>query len=236
MNCDFFVQHPAVNQVVRYLDKTAGREKSLRLLQYLCRVIAALQGSPGSNAPRLAAQFALTRKLLRFLKPINHLQNAAKLHANTLLADPVARTLGIVRQLGYAAYLTLDQVNLLRILGILPSTPGTAKRVPRWANWCWAIALSAALLLDGRKLQVARTKLAELGQSNEDEDEKNKAARKDAAIQQHGAVRKLAWDALDAFIVANNLGFLSAGEEYVGVAGVVTSIMGAGEVWDGCAQ
>lgn len=242
MSCNeyasYFVQHPAVNQLVRYLDKTAGREKTLRLLQYLCRLLGALQTpSPGSNALLLAAQFALTRKLLRFLKPLNHLQTAAQLHANTLLADPVARCLGVLRQLGYAAYLTLDQVNLLRILRILPATPTTAKRVPRWANWCWALALASSLLLDGRKVQVARAKIAELSATTESgDDEKRSAARRDAEAQQHGALRKLAWDALDALIVANNLGFVASGEQYVGAAGVVTSLMGVREVWQGCAK
>lgn len=242
MSCNeytsYFVQHPAVNQLVRYLDKTAGREKTLRLLQYLCRLLGALQTpSPGSNALRLAAQFALTRKLLRFLKPLNHLQTAAQLHANTLLADPVARCLGVLRQLGYAAYLTLDQVNLLRILRILPATPTTAKRVPRWANWCWALALASSLLLDGRKVQVARAKIAELSATADSgDDEKRSAARRDAEAQQHGALRKLAWDALDALIVANNLGFVASGEQYVGAAGVVTSLMGVREVWQGCAK
>ena len=242
MSCNeyasYFVQHPAVNQLVRYLDKTAGREKTLLLLQYLCRLLGALQTpSPGSNALRLAAQFALTRKLLRFLKPLNHLQTAAQLHANTLLADPVARCLGVLRQLGYAAYLTLDQVNLLRILRILPTTPTTAKRVPRWANWCWALALASSLLLDGRKVQVARAKIAELSATTESgDDEKRSAARRDAEAQQHGALRKLAWDALDALIVANNLGFVASGEQYVGAAGVVTSLMGVREVWQGCAK
>ena len=125
--------------MIKFLDTTAGREKVLRFLQYLSRFIAFT--SKSVQARSLQLQFLLIRKVLRFLKPLNHLQLASKLFDNKLSAqDPVIRLASVAKNVFLAIYLGLDQINLLRLFKILPMGSNVKVngiinlKVPRWAN------------------------------------------------------------------------------------------------------
>lgn len=146
MVCDTVVYHPSVTRFVKFLDGSAGREKILRLLQYLARFLAVQNSS--ALARQLQTQFTTVRKFLRFLKPLNHLQAAAKFYDNKLASDNVIRVCNILKNFFFAAYLSLDQVNLLRILKVIPVTILTSKKVPRWSNWCWLFGLLSGLVMD----------------------------------------------------------------------------------------
>lgn len=230
MVCDTIVYHPSITRLVKFLDTTAGREKLLRLLQYLCRFLAVQQSSVLSK--QLQVQFTLVRKLLRFFKPLNHLQTASKLYDQRLTGDFVVRILSIAKNLCYAGYLTLDQINLLRILRLVSTTNVTGKKIPRWTNWFWFFGLVSGLLLDVRNLQVSDLKLKELKESKEAIDsEKLSGFIKSSMKQKFAATRRLVWDSTDMFIVLNNLGFLQNREEYISLAGVATSVMGLQDLW-----
>lgn len=240
MVCDTLVYHPTVTRLIKYLDTTAGREKALRLLQYLCRFLAANQLS--ALAKGLQTQFTMVRKVLRFLKPLNHLQAASKFYDNKLAGDSIVRIGNVVKNLAYAGYLTFDQINLLRILQILPVTPFTGKQVPKLANWFWFLGLASGLVMDVRNIQVSQAKLltiasrkAKDGEAENIPDEVSdevKAAYATACKQRYSAVRRLVWDSFDTFIVLNNLGYLSSSEESIGLAGVVTSLLGLEDLWN----
>ncbi|CUS24974.1 LAQU0S23e00210g1_1 [Lachancea quebecensis] len=219
MVCDLLVYHPSVSRLIRLLDASAGREKVLRLLQYLCRFL----GEQYSMvlARKLQAEFALVRKMLRFLKPLNHLQAASKLFDNKIASDNIARWCNVIKNLAYAGYLALDHVTLLRLLRLVPTTPVTGTRIPRWSNWCWFAGLSAGLVLDLRQLQVAQERGRE-----------DKEASKAVAADRAKALRRLLWDSLDTFIVLNNLKFLHSPDNSVGLAGVATSLFGLQGLWE----
>lgn len=231
MVCDTLVYHPLVTKLVNFLDTTAGREKLLRLLQYLCRFLAVQQGSVLSR--QLQSQFTIVRKVLRFLKPLNHLQTASKVYDQKLIGDSIIRGLTIVKNLCYAGYLTLDQINLLRLFNLVPVTQFTGKKVPRYTNWFWFFGLVSGLLLDLRNIQISNVKLQEVKESNEDEmtKEKQKDFIKATYKEKFVATRRLLWDSTDMFIVLNNLGYLSNREQNVALAGVVTSLLGLKDMW-----
>lgn len=236
MVCDTLVYHPTVTRLIKYLDTTAGREKALRLLQYLCRFLAANQVS--ALAKGLQAQFTMVRKILRFLKPLNHLQAASKFYDNRLSGDNILRIGNVVKNLAYAGYLTFDQINLLRILSIVPVTPFTGKQVPKLANWFWFLGLASGLVMDVRNIHTSQAKiLAVASKTSEGEEgaekvsDDIKAAYVSACKQRYSAVRRLVWDSFDTFIVLNNLGYLSSSEESIGLAGVVTSLLGLEDLW-----
>ncbi|AGO10759.1 AaceriAGR400Wp [[Ashbya] aceris (nom. inval.)] len=224
MVCDSVIYHPTLTRLVRYLDSTAGREKTLRLLQYLCRFLGFQYKSV--LARQLQAQFTVTRKLLRFLKPLNHMQLAAKLYDNKIGPDELLRVTGVVKNIFSGAYLALDQVNLLRMLRIVPTTPFTATRLPRWTNWMWFGALVAGIVSDLRTLEVAQRRLAT---ASPEKDAQQVAKTQEERFR---AVRRLIWDCLDMFIVLNNLNFLGAQDGSVGLAGVATSLFGIQDLWN----
>lgn len=93
----------------------AGRDKLLRTLQYFSRFYAWYLFRT-NNPPRVIApfeaikkQFALTRKALRLGKNVEHFK-AAAVTADSKDGDPILKYCAIGRQLGYAAYLSLDAI------------------------------------------------------------------------------------------------------------------------------
>lgn len=230
MVCDTVVYHPSVSRLIRFLDSTAGREKVLRLLQYLSRFLAFQQSSV--LAKYLQGQFTVVRKILRFLKPLNHLQAASKFYDNKLSGDALVRLCNVIKNFAYAGYLTFDQVNLLRMLRVVPVTDFTGKKAPLWSNWCWFFGLLSGLVMDLRKIQLSQTKIVALvseeGKGEKFEQDKLLAKSYE---ERSTATRRLLWDSIDSFIVLNNLNFLHNQEGYIALAGVATSLLGLQDLW-----
>ncbi|SCU98987.1 LANO_0F00386g1_1 [Lachancea nothofagi CBS 11611] len=230
MVCDTLVYHPSISRLVSLLDTSAGREKVLRLLQYLCRFLGFQYSS--ILAKKLQMEFTTVRKILRFLKPLNHLQAASKFYDNKIANDNVVRWCNVAKNLAYAGYLTLDQINLLRILQLVPVTKLTGVKVPRWTNWCWFAGLVSGLVLDLRKLQVSQDRIQALVT---DDGQKESGALELAKHYEDraSALKRLLWDLLDTFIVLNNLKFVDSPDGSIGLAGVATSLFGLQGLWEG---
>jgi hypothetical protein len=96
-----------------------GRDKVLRTVQYFSRFYAWYLFR--TNNPQSAIdpfdqtkkQLGLTRKILRVGKFIEHFKAAATA-ADAKVIDPVLRYLSVARQLGYAGYLALDSLTVVR--------------------------------------------------------------------------------------------------------------------------
>ena len=178
MVCDTLVYHPWITHLIKFLDTTAGREKLLRLLQYLSRFLSFSLNS--IKARSLQLQFLLIRKVLRFLKPLNHIQLASKLYDNKLTdQDLLIKYSQILKNVFLSAYLSLDQINLLRLLKILPYGNGNKHnksndiiqyKIPRWANYCWLFSILSGIISDLRTIQNADTALKQLSSSISDSD------------------------------------------------------------------
>ncbi|AMD21081.1 HEL200Cp [Eremothecium sinecaudum] len=226
MVCDNIVYHPSLTRLIQFLDTTAGREKAFRLIQYLCRFLGFQYKS--LLAKQLQVQFTTTRKLLRFLKPLNLLRTAAKLYDNKIGPDDVLRWANVIKNLFSAAYLTLDQVNLLRMLKLIPVTPFTGKTLPRWTNWMWFGALVSGILGSLRTIEVSQKRIVSLLREGDEKDAKLLEATYQERFK---AARRLVWDGLDMYIVLNNLQYLNSQEGSIGLAGVATSLFGLQDLW-----
>lgn len=227
MVADTVVYHPSLGKLIKYLDSTAGREKTLRLVQYLVRFLAfhaTQKGLPDLSRllKSIQAQATFVRKTLRFLKPLNHLQDAAKAYDNKL-SDHVIRSTVVLKNLAYVGYLSLDSVAWFKLLGL--AGPKTLPRAAKWANWFWFVGLAAGLANDLRKISITSTKLQSLDGEKED-------AAKPLALEKAKAQKRLVWDSLDFFIVLNNLDFLAANDGAVALAGTITSVLGVKDIWD----
>ena len=227
MVCDSLLYHPTLLKLIKFIDSTPKREKSFRLVAYLSRFLSyylARQGFLSETVQifkTLKAQITLTRKGMRFLKPLNHLETALKAYDNKL-TDSVLKITTIIRNLGYAAYLSVDLVVWFKLLGVLDH-----KKAPNAALWAlrfWLVGLVAGLVNDLRVWQINSTKLKTVGA-----DEKTDI--KEIEKKLFGAKRKLVWDALDTFICLNSLNYLHFTEGDVGLAGVITSVMGLKDLW-----
>lgn len=252
MVCNTFVYHPWITHLIKFLDTTAGREKLLRFLQYFSRLLSFSLNSV--KARSLQLQFLLIRKVLRFLKPLNHIQLASRLYDNKLSnQDSLIRYSQIWRNIFLCLYLSLDQINLLRLLKILPYNNATISnnknnksneliqfKIPRWANYCWFFSILSGIVSDLKTIQNSDTELEYISSStqngNVSEKDKNDLEETKALISQirdkkYTSTKKLLWDLLDCIIVLNNLNYLKSRDDIVGLSGMITSIFGIQDTW-----
>lgn len=238
---DTIVQHPLLTRLTKLLDTTVGREKLLRFLQYFCRVLA-LQGR-STLAKHLQLQFTMIRKVLRFAKPLNHIQAVSNIYNKDLHVDTVNKWFNIGKNLALGAYLSLDQINLLRLLFVVPKNDFTVRMVPRYANWFWLVSLLNGIGMDLNSLFNLEHSLAQIDDKGKEKNTAEINKSRDTTeikkvvhktmVQKYSVIRKLVWDLLDSFIVLNNLNYLSARDDLVGMAGVVTSLFGIQDLWKG---
>lgn len=218
MVADAVVYHPTYTKLVRFLDSTPKREKSFRLVAYLSRFLGFYLTRMGYSPELIAVvrdlkgHVALIRKGMRFLKPLNHLEAAAKAYDNKLV-DPVVRATTVVRNLGYAGYLSLDSIVWFKLLGLVDKK--TYPTAGKWASRFWLLGLVAGLVNGVHVIN-------KLSSQDPEKTDANKLYK---------AKRKLVWDSLDTFIALNSLDILNFTEGDVGLAGTVTSIMGLSDLW-----
>ncbi|SGZ56070.1 CIC11C00000005551 [Sungouiella intermedia] len=225
MVADTLIYHPTLNKFIKFIDTTPKREKCFRLVAYLSRFLSYYLQRQGFSLETvqkfkdLKQHVTMIRKGMRFLKPLNHLQAASKAYDNKL-ADSVLLATTVIRNLGYAGYLSLDSITWFKMMGLIDK-----KKFPTVATWAsrfWGIGLVAGLVNSIRTYRITRAKLAGA-------DEKTDVVALDDKIYQ--AKRKLVWDALDLFICLNTLNYLHFTEGDVGAAGVITSVMGLKDLW-----
>lgn len=232
MVCDTLVYHPTITKLIKFLDSTPKREKSFRLVAYLSRFLSYYLKRQGFSSEfvklfvDLKGHVTFLRKGMRFLKPLNHLQAASKAFDNKL-TDPILKNTTVVRNLGYAGYLTLDSITWFKMLGLVDKKKYPT--VSTWASRFWLLGLVAGVVNSLRLLSINSAKLSSSSSSVVEEKPVDTSAIK-AKIYQ--AKRKLIWDFLDMFVALNSLNYLNFTEGDVGLAGTITSIMGLKDQWE----
>lgn len=119
----------------------------MRTLQYFSRFYAwylyRTNASTSEIAPYAAikSQFGLIRKGLRLGKFVEHIKAAAQAwDAKTGVMDPFIRYCAVGRQLGYAVYLSCDNLHFLHLAGI--KTMKSATEVQKRGQRAWLVGLS----------------------------------------------------------------------------------------------
>ena len=242
MVVDTLIYHPTLSKLIKFWDSTPKREKTFRLLSYLSRFLGYYAYKKGYSKEtielwsNLKAHFTFIRKAMRFFKPVNHLQLASKAFDNKLM-DPILQFTTIVRNLGYAGYLTIDAIVFFKLLGIIDK-----KKYPnlgKYASRFWLLGLIAGLI---NSLRIIYSLNSYENDQKNTQDEKVKETETETetetkadtvAINQklYQAKRKLIWDLLDTFIALNSLDILHFTEGDVGLAGVITSLLGLQDLW-----
>lgn len=224
MVADSIIYHPTYSKLLRFLESGPKREKSFRLIAYLSRFLAYYSYRTGYSKQVIETfkvlknQVTFLRKGMRFLKPLNHFEAASKAFDNKLM-DPVLQNTTIIRNLGYAGYLSIDAFIFVKMLGLVDSKRWTKSST--WASRFWLIGLIAGVINSLRLYQINSKKL----QSDE------KVDVKQIESKLYAAKRKLIWDLLDMFIALNSLNYLHFTEGDVGLAGTITSVMGLSDLW-----
>jgi peroxin-11B len=224
--------HPTVLRSIKLLDTTIGRDKLMRTVQYFARFLSYYLYRQGYSKQAIALwktlqlNLGLSRKLFRIGKPLSHAKIAATSYHNKT-ADPVIRASTIGRNLGFVCYLTLDSLVWLHGSRVHQFPADKFARIQQTANRFWLAGLVSSILGSLYKYQQARATTFVLA----GEQEKDAASIKKVEADKCAAVKQLVWDILDSTIPLSALKIVDLDDGVVGLAGLITSVMGLKQVW-----
>jgi len=232
---DVVAYNPLITHLVKYLQTAVGRDKIYRTLQYWARFYSWYlyrKSYPASViAPYNATKvnLGIVRKALRVGKNIEHFKAAAialrspvtkVTYVPSNANEEILRYLAVGRQLGYAGYLTFDIPTYLHAAGI--KTFSQVQKLQKIAFQFWLAGLLCNIASAGYTLQTVYANKTE-----KSADEKKKQSKELYAVK-----FQLVQDVFDALIPAGTLGYLPFMDEgLIGIAGVVSSLMGGYTQW-----
>lgn len=172
----------------------------------------------------LQSSIGLSRKLFRAGKPISLLKIASAVYANKT-QDPILRLTSFVRNISLAIYFTTDTVTWINLAKVHSFTHAAA--INRIGLQFWLLGLLANILNSLRRQQIASEKIKAL----ESESEKDTSSIKKAKAEKHAADVQLLWDSLDTAIPISGLNYANLDDGFVGLAGLITSLIGFKQQW-----
>ncbi|KAK0782295.1 aspartate--tRNA ligase dps1 [Friedmanniomyces endolithicus] len=233
MVADALIYHPAVSHYNRFVATTAGRDKTLRTVQYFSRFLAWYTYRTNSSAATVAffqalmKNFGSVRKALRLGKFVEHFKAAAvAADSKPGSIDPVVKYLAVGRQLGYAFYIALDNLAYFDQTGVRKFDG--AVRVQKEAYRAWLAGLACNIVAGTYQLynlRVAARKQRD-GQDAEKAVEAKKLERDQRATQ-----IQLISDLCDSIAPCAALGFGNFDDGIVGLAGTTSSLIGLFATW-----
>ncbi|KAI9832436.1 MAG: Peroxisomal membrane protein PMP27 [Phylliscum demangeonii] len=230
MVADALVYHPTVAHYLRFVATTIGRDKLLRTIQYFARFYAWYLVRTKHSAARVAPleaitkHFGLSRKLLSIGKNVEHLK-AAAVAADARGLDPVLQYCTVARQLCYALYLTLDTVTYLDVVGIRRSS--AAKRLQRDAYKAWLAGLIFNTVAGVYSLAQLRRRQSVLDRKEGEGVVEGKRLERERMATN----LQLVSDLCDITLPSSALGYVNLHDGVVGLAGLVSSVIGVWNVW-----
>ncbi|KAG9306088.1 hypothetical protein G9A89_015992 [Geosiphon pyriformis] len=226
------INHPHLEQTLKYAGTTVGRDKVYRTIQYFSRFFAwhlYRQGYSKESIQRftnLKNTLALSRKLMRLGKPLEHLQAASK---SLREQDEFLKFASVGRQLGYAGYLFCDTFSWAHLAGVYKFNQ--IKRINQNAARFWFIGLVFSIIGGLYKLrQISmHEKISKHFETADNSLVKNEI--KPLSRERKGVREQLIQDCLDLMIPSSSLGYLHLDDGLLGIVGLITSLMGVRNQW-----
>ncbi|KAF7616394.1 hypothetical protein AFLA_009890 [Aspergillus flavus NRRL3357] len=222
--------HTTLAHSLRFVATTVGRDKLLRTAQYFSQFYIwhlhrrNYKRSAIDPYHALRKQLGTTRRILRIGNFLGNLQTVARLMSQKNSSEPVLKYLAIGGQLGFAGYLVFDNITSIKAIGIheLPS----AERLDILADKCWAAGLIFSIMACLYILVHTQPKKRAKPAERERYSDENKCAkeRSDAWIQ-------LISDLCDLTVPGKSLGCAAFNDGLVGLAGTMSSLIGAWSQW-----
>jgi len=230
MVADSLVYHPTYNHLLRLFATTVGRDKLLRTVQYFSRFYAwylyRTNNPQSSITPWATAkkQLGTVRKFLRLGKFLEHFK-AAAVAADKKDIDPVLKFCAVGRQLGYAGYLSLDNLCLLDSSGIRKWDK--AKQLSREAARFWFAGLFFNVMAGFYTLFRLRQRSFTLDKKEGEAAVESKKLDK----EWNAASLQLTSDLADICNPATTLGLANFDDGFIGLAGTLSSLLGVYSAW-----
>lgn len=231
MVADALIYHPTVSHYLKFIGTTVGRDKLLRTIQYFSRFLAWYlyrTNRPTSTiAPFDAAkkQLGATRKWMRVGKFVEHFR-AAAVASDAKSMDPVLRFTTVGRQLGYAAYMLLDNICVLDATSIRKFS--FAPRLLREAYRAWFTGLTFSLASGIYSYYNLSLRAKALASSSDPE---KVVETKKLQKELNAVTVQLLSDICDISIPSSALGWVDLDDGIVGLAGTTSSLLGVWGQW-----
>ncbi|KAF8481149.1 peroxisomal biogenesis factor 11 [Russula ochroleuca] len=231
------ILHPTASASLKVLGTTVGRDKVYRATQYFARFFAwyLISGGRKADAVRwnaLKSHLALSRKLLRLGKPLEHLQSALRAAQST--GDLKEQLTTIARQLAYFGYLTYDTVVWANAIKVIALKPETSQKVQKISNRFWLagilFSITNAVLKTGRLTKETR-EIRGLDEKNIGEDNARKSRLRALQTMQAATRHQFIIDILDVWLPAANLGLVNLNDGILGIFGFISSLLGLQTQW-----
>jgi len=230
---DTLAYHPVITHALAYSSTVVGRDKIYRAIQYWSRFYAWYLHRKGYSNESIEPWAALkshlgtARKLMRIGKNIEHLKAAAIGIKDQSLKNDILRYLGVLRQLGYGGYLTLDVASWAYSVKFI--TLNNPKKVAEDANRLWAVGLIASIVAGLYKLHINLATAKEIA-AGEKTGPNNIQVRR-LQSDRSAIFYQLIQDSMDITIPGSALSYLKLDDGLVGLAGLISSFMGARTQW-----
>ncbi|KAJ5604382.1 subunits of heterodimeric actin filament capping protein Capz [Penicillium lagena] len=223
-----------IHQFTRFVNCTAGLDKTLRLFQALAQIAAVFSvGTLAVQFTTAKLQLALTRRFLRLFGFIPSFQRVAAL----LSEDGVGSMpiwLEMAKCTSFGLYIVLEDLTILHATGVHPVPWNNRILREAFQFWFYALALSVArsswCLLFTSSKPAETTRPAKDQKQQKDEDEKKKK-KKPCASAAAPLMKQLVADSCDLLLPGSLLGWIPVGDLAVGVSTVVSTLITGQQVW-----
>ncbi|KAJ7837481.1 peroxisomal biogenesis factor 11 [Mycena olivaceomarginata] len=234
------VLHPFVSQTLKVGATTLGRDKFFGALQNFARFYEWLLISRGNktDAARwtaLKAHLALSRKLFRLGKPIEHVQNA--LRAAITSTPPLEQVTSIARQVAYALFLSLDNFLWARGMNLVTVRQQTYMKLAKLTIRSWLAAIIFSIVHAVIKTARLSRETRFLKTKKQDEKDSDLEADRRAKLRVLTVTRadvryQLIIDLLEVWNPMTTLGFTHINDGVIGVFSMTSALMGLKKQWN----
>ncbi|OMJ20745.1 Peroxisomal membrane protein 11A [Smittium culicis] len=239
------------NIYVKYAASTAGRDKAYRFIQYFSRFLVYTLNHQTALKPaasfiaalsKIQASMTETRKILRLGKFIDSFKLALAAIKNPA-SDELAKLLSSISKLFMGMYVICDGAGWLNSTGLIKLK--NPQQLSKVSMRCWLTSIVLSFLnglyskyaLNLRRVAIASTSSAYSSKSIAEAVDMDKetlvliAKEKNTINSKIVAVNnQLLVDAVDMIIPVGILGLLNINNGVIGVAGMITSILGANDL------
>ncbi|RIB11408.1 peroxisomal biogenesis factor 11 [Gigaspora rosea] len=227
------IHHPVVDSSLKYANTTVGRDKVFKGVQFFARFLAWYLNRINydketiKRLSSLKSTIASSRKLMRTGKFVEHLQQASKALKEK---DEIARFTTVGRRLGYTVYLFCDSLLWAHSTGVYKFEQ--IKKITEIAYKFWIFGLTSSIIHCLYKLHQNGLKknFFEKNSRSKNIESSEKISSIDSEVI--ALRRQLLQDIFDIMIPTTSLGYIHLEDGIVGLAGVLSAIIGAKMQWE----
>jgi len=225
---------------LKWLEITQGRDKLLRFVAYFSKFVVQVMKDNGISPDwqqRLSkggSAIGQTRKLIRFFRAIEYTNEFLKSFS---IKDDFERYVSLFKAASLGAWMIADHIQWLQKAGYLKLT--NMKSIDETHSKAWLYGLAAGAVLAIYKLRLVleeyriHKETLRTAETSNNKEGISAAQRSIASLdsKRNKQVMSLIKNSVDMVIPAARLSWLPVSDGTVGLAGTVTSIIGAYDTW-----